>query len=55
MEALLGASDEHLLLSVSVQNHIKIRNVLMTNKMHNSYNKFLFRSFFVCSTCFERV
>ena len=30
-------------------------NVLMANEMHNSYNQFLFHSFFVCSTCFERI
>ena len=30
-------------------------NVLMTNEMHNSYNQFLFHSFFACSTCFERI
>ena len=32
-------------------------NVLVTNEMHNSYNQFLFlfHSFLVCSTCFERI
>ena len=30
-------------------------SVLMTNDMHNSYNQFLFHSFFVRSTCFERI
>ena len=30
-------------------------HVLMTNEMHSSYNRFLFHSFFVCSTCFERI
>ena len=33
----------------------RLQDVLISNEIHNSCNKFLIPQFFVCFTCFERI